>query len=74
MSGNVWEWCQDIWNENYKNALHNGQAWEQGGNSGRRVLRGGSWVNSYSDCRLAARYGSDTDGRDNNYGFRLARH
>ena len=43
MIGNVWEWTQDCWNDNYKGAPGDGKAWESG-DCGRRVARGGSWI------------------------------
>jgi len=42
MTGNVWEWLQDTWYENYQGAPNNGCAWEKGGGLFWRVLRGGS--------------------------------
>ena len=44
MAGNVWEWVEDCWHENYARAPSDGTAWTSGGNCGRRVLRGGSWI------------------------------
>ncbi len=44
MHGNVLEWCQDIWHENYNNAPTDGSAWMTDGNDSRRILRGGSWA------------------------------
>ena len=41
--GNVWEWVEDCWHENYARAPRDGSAWTTGGDCGRRVLRGGSW-------------------------------
>ena len=73
MSGNVWEWCQDVWHEDYKGAPNDGTAWEQGGDSTRRVVRGGSWLNIPLDCRAAFRSRFDTDFRGIVSGFRLAR-
>ncbi|WP_418355851.1 formylglycine-generating enzyme family protein [Shewanella algae] len=50
MHGNVSEWTADCWNDSYQGAPNNGQAW-QGGNCGRRVLRGGSGA-AYPDIAL----------------------
>ena len=72
MHGNVWEWVEDCWNGSYAGAPADGSAWE-GGDCGRRVLRGGSWFYSPRDLRSADRgwYGS---GFRNLYlGFRVAR-
>ena len=72
MSGNVWEWTQDCWNESYNGAPTNGAAWTSG-DCGSRVMRGGSWDFIASYSRAAYRSISSTDSRYNNYGFRLAR-
>ncbi|GGA25907.1 bifunctional serine/threonine-protein kinase/formylglycine-generating enzyme family protein [Okeania sp. KiyG1] len=40
MHGNVYEWCQDVWHGNYEGAPTDGSAWETGGDSNRRLLRG----------------------------------
>src|SRR5262249_43740497 len=43
MHGNVWEWCEDNWHENYGgNPPTDGAVW-RGGDASLRVLRGGSW-------------------------------
>lgn len=42
MSGNVWEWIEDSWHDNYLEAPTDGSAWLEFG-LGRPVLRGGSW-------------------------------
>ena len=55
MHGNVLEWCQDVGHENYNGAPTDGSAWETGGNSSRRVCRGGSWDFSPRGCRSADR-------------------
>ncbi|MBI1763908.1 MAG: formylglycine-generating enzyme family protein, partial [Acidobacteria bacterium] len=55
MYGNVWEWVQDVWHDNYEGAPVNGSAWLSGGDSGRRVLRGGSWGYDADYCRSAFR-------------------
>jgi formylglycine-generating enzyme required for sulfatase activity len=53
MHGNVWEWCQDIWHENYKRAPDDGSAWISEGDNDYRVLRGGSWY-SHPVCFRSA--------------------
>ena len=62
MHGNVWEWCQDAWHGNYKDAPTDGSAWEAKGDLSR-VLRGGSWSYNPRDCRAAYRYDSAPDYR-----------
>ena len=72
MVGNVWEWTQDCWNENYKNALGDGSASESG-QCGLRAARGGSWGNGPDGTRAADRDGYGLAFRSVNLGFRLAR-
>jgi formylglycine-generating enzyme required for sulfatase activity len=72
MSGNVWEWCQDHWHDNYNGAPENGSAWTSGENSAYRVLRGGSWISIAGYCRSANRSLNTPDSRLNYYGFRIA--
>jgi formylglycine-generating enzyme required for sulfatase activity len=56
MHGNVWEWCQDIYRENYIGAPTDGRAWTQAqGSVTNRVLRGGSWYSEPSVLRSANR-------------------
>ncbi|MBS9769426.1 MAG: SUMF1/EgtB/PvdO family nonheme iron enzyme [Trichodesmium erythraeum GBRTRLIN201] len=72
MHGNVYEWCQDVGHENYNGAPTDGSAWETGGDSSRRVCRGGSWVNYPGRCRSADRINYDSVGADYiGIGFRL---
>jgi len=72
MSGNVAEWCEDNWHDNYKNAPSNSQAWE-GGSKFIRVIRGGTW-SSYgaNNSRSDSRNRSVDTNRDQTSGFRLA--
>ncbi|MFZ2160961.1 MAG: SUMF1/EgtB/PvdO family nonheme iron enzyme [Sideroxyarcus sp.] len=70
MSGNVWEWVEDTYHENYVGAPADGSAWE---GSSMRVLRGGSWGKDAKYGRAAVRNKFGTNYRDFSYGLRLAR-
>ncbi|MCB1809458.1 MAG: formylglycine-generating enzyme family protein, partial [Candidatus Competibacteraceae bacterium] len=72
ISGNVWEWVQDCWHENYEGAPADGSAWE-GEKDCPRVLRGGSWNYKPRRVRSASRYRYYRYFRHFNVGFRLAR-
>ncbi len=56
MHGNVWEWCQDDWHEDYEGAPEDGSAWLDGeSKNNAKVLRGGSWGYYPRLCRCAVR-------------------
>ena len=67
MHGNVWEWCQDNWHDNYNDAPTDGSAWL--GDNKNHVLRGGSWLNSPWACRSA--YRRSIDFLYGSFGFRV---
>lgn len=73
MSGNVWEWVEDCWHENYQGAPTDGSAWLEAGGAdcGRRVRRGGSWNYRPVLLRASFRNWSYPVNRDNFIGFRL---
>ncbi|MEH1825670.1 MAG: SUMF1/EgtB/PvdO family nonheme iron enzyme [Nostoc sp.] len=73
MHGNVWEWCQDVYNDNYySSAPKDGSAWLTGKDNNIKVLRGGSWNNQSWYCRSAERIGHNKmEHRDRNTGFRV---
>ncbi|MEB3359181.1 MAG: formylglycine-generating enzyme family protein, partial [Synechococcales bacterium] len=71
MHGNVWEWCQDHWHENYNGAPTSGIAWIEGGDSSKRIVRGGCWHYPPTLCRSACRSSLDVDGRSLFFGFRV---
>lgn len=75
MLGNVWEWMQDCWHDNYDYAPLDGSAWlkKGSGDCNRRVFRGGSWLNSPQSLRSADRSGFFTNATSNYLGFRIAR-
>jgi eukaryotic-like serine/threonine-protein kinase len=57
MHGNVWEWCQDDWHDNYLNAQNDGSAWlDLNSKNNTKLLRGGSWYEFPEYCRCADRY------------------
>jgi formylglycine-generating enzyme required for sulfatase activity len=72
MHGNVWEWVEDCWNNNYHGAPDDGSAWTSGDCS-CRVVRGGSWGSPKPNLRSAYRNKRKADDRDNVVGFRVAR-
>lgn len=71
MHGNVLEWCADHWHENYDGAPTDGSAWIEGGDSSRRILRGGSWSDIPWVCRSASRFRGTPDIIDYDIGFRV---
>ncbi|HRF44451.1 MAG TPA: formylglycine-generating enzyme family protein, partial [Candidatus Competibacteraceae bacterium] len=74
MLGNVWEWCQDYWHDNYEGAPSDGLAWEDRDTGVLYVLRGGSWHhNGACDVRAAYRLKNISDDRFVSIGFRCAR-
>jgi formylglycine-generating enzyme required for sulfatase activity len=72
MIGNVWEWVQDSWHDNYQGAPVDGSAWEEIG-GGPRALRGGACLNAPGSLRSAERYGWFPRYGNSDVGFRLAR-
>ena len=71
MHGNVWEWCQDYWHGNYEGAPTNVRVWRKGGDSLRRVLRGGSWLTDPGYCRSAYRAFDIPSHAHEGIGFRV---
>jgi formylglycine-generating enzyme required for sulfatase activity len=62
LSGNVWEWCL--------NEYDNPQSTNRGG-FGSRVLRGGSWYHYLDYARADYRGSNLPDFRYDDYGFRV---
>jgi formylglycine-generating enzyme required for sulfatase activity/uncharacterized caspase-like protein len=70
--GNVWEWVEDCWHENYNGAPSDGSVWS-GGDCAFRMMRGGSWYVDPRGIRAAGRLGYSAGARDSSIGFRVAR-
>ena len=70
--GNVWEWCEDHYHDNYKGSPIDGIAWVDHKEDSPRVVRGGSWNRNAWYCRSAFRGDHSPDYRASHVGFRLA--
>jgi formylglycine-generating enzyme required for sulfatase activity len=69
MTGNVWQWCEDGYREDYEGLPRKDPIEKQ--SNDRRVLRGGSWYLSPVNCRSADRNSIAPVDRDSNNGFRV---
>lgn len=74
LSGNVWEWCADAWDEKFyekceKQGIVNNPCCDKGED---RVVRGGSCFSGALYCRAANRFRSEPSDRYGTLGFRLA--
>ncbi|MDM9382623.1 bifunctional serine/threonine-protein kinase/formylglycine-generating enzyme family protein [Chlorogloeopsis sp. ULAP01] len=76
MHGNVWEWCQDYWHDNYQNAPADGSAWLTQSFFRRifadfNLLRGGSWYCEANNSRSATRLNKVPNSCFISVGFRV---
>ncbi len=68
MSGNVWEWCQD-WGGDYASEKQYNPTGEDVGT--KRVIRGGSWYDTETRCRVSYRAMNKPNARYKERGLRL---
>jgi formylglycine-generating enzyme required for sulfatase activity len=71
MEGNVGEWCQDWYHDDYTGAPNDGSAWEQKGENPYRVIRGGSYGGERDSVRVTSRTRANPTTRSEFDGFRL---
>lgn len=72
LAGNVSEWVEDCWHENYQRAPTNGSAWVNEG-CNRRVIRGASWASAPDQARSAFRLTAGPGTTNARLGFRVVR-
>ncbi len=72
MSGNVWEWVEDCWHNDYIGAPVDGSAWIDGAVEIARVYRGGGWAHSAEACISTTRNLGFVTYKSDYLGFRLA--
>ncbi len=70
--GNVFEWVQDCWRQDYRGAPTDGSPWLNGDCS-QRDMRGGSWFTAPPRVSASARNRFEETYRSNSVGFRLVR-
>ena len=78
MLGNLWEWTEDTYHNDYNGAPSDGSAWVQKTSGNERVvgrvIRGGSWKNHSLFMRSAFRMGIEPVKRyDYKFGIRVVR-
>jgi formylglycine-generating enzyme required for sulfatase activity len=72
IDGNLSEWVDDCWHDNYIRAPRDSTAWVNPGCE-RRVIRGGSWGSAPPQIRSAYRLGVSAETRSARVGFRIVR-
>ena len=72
IEGNVSDWIDDCWHENYMRAPADSRAWVNPG-CAEHVVRGGSWGSSPDQSRSAYRLAAPAETRSARVGIRVAR-
>jgi formylglycine-generating enzyme required for sulfatase activity len=76
MHGNVWEWCQDVYDTKYDTSSPKRDPVNEPSSpapAAYRVIRGGGWVNVPLFARSACRNSRKPEVQEYDLGFRLAR-
>ena len=72
MHGNVWEWCQDAFEQDYAKHPGTQAAVAAGTDEISYVYRGGCWRSGPEECRSAVRFAGPGELRSDVMGFRVA--
>jgi formylglycine-generating enzyme required for sulfatase activity len=72
LHGNVYEWVEDCWHNDYNGAPVTATAWRLNCARAEYVRRGGSWVSNPVYLRSAYRARGAADMRESGTGFRVA--
>jgi formylglycine-generating enzyme required for sulfatase activity len=72
MLGNVFEWVEDCWYDDYRGAPVDGSA-RTGDECKQHEARGGSWFTTPAYVRVSYRNRFDADYRATSVGFRVVR-
>ena len=72
MAGDVWQWVQDCYHDDYSGAPTDDSAWTSEGCT-RHVVRGGSYADLPLSLRSATRSKDSADARIDNIGIRVGR-
>jgi len=73
MHGNVNEWCEDDWHENYNLAPKSSLPWIDSKRGLNRVIRGGGWRDNSYSCKSTHRSKSSPLFGYDHVGFRIAK-
>ncbi len=72
LSGNLWEWCEDWYQDSYAGAPVDGSAWVTPAGT-HRILRGGGYTHEAPALRTALRACDEPTYRSANFGARCVR-
>lgn len=73
MHGYLWEFVADDWNDSYKDAPTDGSTFKSKATPVKRVVRSGSWRETYAKLTSTARWGIESDFKRDDIGLRCVR-